>query len=266
MPSPFPGMDPFIESQRWDDFHATFVPALAELLVPQLRPRYTVDIERYVFLLDETDEHAEHYAPDVSIVDRGGLTEGESSGAIATVEPHVLTLPLPADVQQKYLVIRSRERGELVGLIEVLSPWNKKAGKGQMEYLQKRANYLRSDTHIIEFDLLRGGTRLPMIEPLPAGDYFAFIGRSGRRPKVDVYAWRLPDRLPTIPIPLKEGDADASLDLQEAFTHTYDRGGYDYALDYEQPPLPPLSDADQKWAAELLADVPTDHGPRTTDH
>jgi hypothetical protein len=45
-----------------------------------------------------------------------------------------------------------------------------------------------------------------MNEPLPRGEYLAFVGRSDRRPTVEVYAWSLRDRLPTIPIPLKAGD------------------------------------------------------------
>lgn len=256
MPPPFPGMDPFIEAQRWEPFHAAFVPALSELLVPQLRPRYTVDIQRYSFLIDETDESIAHYAPDTAVIDGDDVSGFHPSRTVATLEPHLLTLPMPADFEQKYLVIRSRERRDVIAVLEVLSPWNKKAGKGQDEYLQKRANYLRTETHIIEVDLLRGGERLPMNEPLPAGDYFAFVGRSDLRPQVEVYAWSLRDKLPVIPVPLKEGDPDAALDLHEAFTRTYDRGGYDYALDYQQDVVPRLSANDREWVSGLLRDRP----------
>lgn len=199
MPSRFPGMDPYIESQRWDDFHSRFVPALGDMLLPQVRPTYTVDVKRYVYL-----------------------------------------------VEQKFLSIRSRERRDFITVIELLSPWNKSPGDGFKEYLQKQSGYLGSVVHIVEIDLLRGGSRLPTIEPLPAGDYFAFVGRWDRRPKLDVYHWHLRDRLPRIPIPLKVGDADAALDLQAAFERTYENAGYDYALDYDvplDPPLPHDSDA-----------------------
>ncbi|REJ75779.1 MAG: DUF4058 family protein [Planctomycetota bacterium] len=266
MPSPFPGMDPFIEGQLWGDFHAGFVPVLRELLIPHVRPNYTVNVERYVFLVDEDGEQVEHhYAPDASVVEGGGLPGSAPAGATATLAPHVLTLPMPSNVAQKYLVIRSRERGDVVALIEVLSPWNKRAADGQPEYLQKRANYLRTETHIIEIDLLRVGSRLPTIEPLPPGDYFAFVARAGRRPKVDVFAWMMRDRLPTIPIPLKEGDDDVALDLQEAHDLTYDRGGYDYALDYGRDPEPPLSEGDREWAATILRTRPTAAGPPTAE-
>ena len=45
MPSPFPGMDPFIEGQRWASFHDRLVVAIGDALVPQVRPRYIVDAE-----------------------------------------------------------------------------------------------------------------------------------------------------------------------------------------------------------------------------
>jgi hypothetical protein len=149
---------------------------------------------------------------------------------------------MPHLVEQKFLTIRSRERRDVITVIEVLSPWNKSPGDGFKEYLQKQSGYLRSMVHIVEIDLLRGGSRLPTIEPLPAGDYFAFVGRWDRRPNLDVYHWHLQNHLPRIPIPLKVGDADAALDLQAAFERTYENAGYDYALDYDAPLDPPLSD------------------------
>lgn len=36
MPSPFPGMDPYVESQEWSDFRASFVPAIRKALIPRL--------------------------------------------------------------------------------------------------------------------------------------------------------------------------------------------------------------------------------------
>jgi hypothetical protein len=42
------------------------------------------------------------------------------------------------------------------------------------------------------------------------------------------------------------------LDLQAIFTTVYDRAGYDYSLDYRHTLMPPLSEADQVWAQQLL--------------
>jgi len=90
---------------------------------------------------------------------------------------------------------------------------------------------------------------------LPAADFFAFVCRAGARPMAEVYAWSLRDVLPILPVPLVDADPDARLDLQSVCTAVYDRGGYDYALDYTQPVDPPLSDADTDWLRERLAPV-----------
>jgi hypothetical protein len=51
MPSPFPGMDPYLEEPAgWQEFHSRFINTISDFLVPQLRPRYAVHIERYVYL------------------------------------------------------------------------------------------------------------------------------------------------------------------------------------------------------------------------
>ena len=39
MPSPFPGMDPFIESQAWETFHHHFMAVLHEALTARMRQR-----------------------------------------------------------------------------------------------------------------------------------------------------------------------------------------------------------------------------------
>lgn len=55
----------------------------------------------------------------------------------------------------------------------------------------------------------------------------------------------LQNTLPTIPVPLREGEIDAVLELQAALNTIYDEAGYDLSIDYTQPPPPPaLSDAD----------------------
>ena len=46
MSSPYPGMDPFLEMQEWEDFHTTFNTVLRECLSPALEPDYLVRVER----------------------------------------------------------------------------------------------------------------------------------------------------------------------------------------------------------------------------
>jgi len=258
MPSPFPGMDPFIENQEWSDFHPNLIVRIQESLVPKVSPRYLVRIERRVYVEHSSDGDREWVRPDVTVLDRD-RTPGPGSGgtALATeLEPIVLTLPMPETLRESYLIVRERETMEVVTVIEVLSPGNKRPGAdGRREYLGKREEVLGSASHLVELDLLRGGDRLPTVQPLPEGDYYAFVSRANRRPRVEVYAWPLRRALPTIPIPLSNGDPDVSLDLQKALNTVYDRAGYSYSLDYSHPLRPPLSDAEQTWFRQFLPKV-----------
>jgi hypothetical protein len=67
----------------------------------------------------------------------------------------------------------------------------------------------------------------------------------------EVYPIGLGQRLPRLRIPLRNGDDDAMLDLQEAFTRSYDIGPYPERLNYKSDP-PGLSDAEVAWVNELL--------------
>jgi hypothetical protein len=246
-------VDPFIESQMWEDFHTEYVTVLRDLLVPQVRPQYTVGVERYVYVTREDEEVVSIIASDAFVADADrGWRESAATTATVTLRPVKHRISLPRR-RQAFLVIRTRQRDAVVTVIEVLSPWNKKPEAGVAEYLAKRANVLQSTANLVEVDLLRGGVRLPTVEPLQAGDFYAFISRPSLRPDVDVYAWTLRDSLPTIPIPLAEDNPDVLLDLQAAFTTTYDRGGYDYSLDYGEKVRPALSKKNAQWIKSCLA-------------
>jgi hypothetical protein len=93
---------------------------------------------------------------------------------------------------------------------------------------------------------------LPTVERLPKGDFYGFVCRRERRWQAEVYAWTLRDPLPSIPVPLAAGDADAVLDLEAVFTTTYDRAGYDYSLDYRRSISPALTGANATWAGGIV--------------
>ncbi|MCA9051431.1 MAG: DUF4058 family protein, partial [Planctomycetaceae bacterium] len=155
-------------------------------------------------------------------------------------------LPMPIERQETYLVVRDRESLQVVTVIEVLSPSNKRRnGDGRREYLTKRDEILSSPSHLVELDLLRGGMRLPVVGTLPPGDYYAIVSRANRRPRCDVWAWTLQDKLPEIPIPLKPGDADAVVSLQDVFNTVYHRARYDLSVRYDSALDPPLSEAER---------------------
>lgn len=254
MPSPFLGMDPFIESQKWTDFHHEFISSIRADLIPKVRPRYVVDVEQYVFLSRGAEGEEKPLAPDVAVVDSETQWPGASAelSTATMIQPVTCTLPSIRRKRQGYLLIRDREYREVVTAIELLSPWNKSAGDGIKEYLTKRSNFLSSNVNLLEIDLLRGGIRLPTVEALPKGDYYAFLSRTAQRPQVSVYAWPMAHRLPSVPVPLRGDDSEVVLDLQSAFDDAYSRAGYDYSLNYRQAISPPVRGNEAAWVGEML--------------
>ena len=236
MPSPFPGMDPFLESQEWEDFHTRLITAFSERLSPKIEPDYLVRVERRVYVEAVGGEPESMRRADIAIVavDPGPASghQFQQTGNITAV----CELPMPIERQETYLVIRDRETMRVITVIELLSPSNKRnKGDGRNEYMMKRHEILSSPTHLVELDLMRGGMRLPDIGTLPPGEHYAIISRAKHRPKCEVYAWTLSDKLPVIPIPLKLGDADASVPLQEVFDIVYQRARYDLSVKYDAP-------------------------------
>ncbi len=255
MPSPFPGMDPFLEMQEWEDFHTTLNTVIREMLSPSIEPRYVVRVERRVYVEHSLDESGQQRIADVAVlVSAADSVSGELSvGGATTIAPVECELPMPEDRRETYLVIRERETMDVVTVLETLSPSNKRpGGNGRQEYLSKRESILKSRSHLVELDLLRGGERLPTVGPLPAGDYYAIVSRRERRPRAEVYPWSMRQPLPKIPVPLLKGDADVLLDLQTAFSTVYDRARYDLSLDYHQALDPPLTDSDADWMRNLI--------------
>jgi Protein of unknown function (DUF4058) len=68
MPSPFPGMNPYLEGYLWPDVHHALASKIRQQLVPKLRPRYTARLE--IYLVEDTTPEAEIgiLYPDVEIL------------------------------------------------------------------------------------------------------------------------------------------------------------------------------------------------------
>lgn len=256
MPSPFPGMDPFLEKHEWNDFHSTFNTVVREKLSPKVSPSYLVRVERRVYVEHTYGEEQLRQA-DVAIVtnDAPRHASAATTSVVASATPVEGLVAMAEEIRETYLVIRERETREVITVIETLSPGNKRPGaNGRQEYLAKREEILRSRSHLVELDLLRGGTRLPMASPLPPADYYAIVSRSGRRPRAEIYPWTLRDPLPTIAIPLLPDDPAVPLDLQEVFTTVYDRAMYDLSIDYAAPLDPPLKTEDEEWMKRIASE------------
>jgi hypothetical protein len=261
MPSPFPGMDPYLEQSDWVSVHTLLATEIARSLAPRLLPKYIVLPEKVYVLSTPTDADVvpARRRPDVSIVEVGSDAPWSSGSAVATVDaPVELAVAMPDSEPQLSVEVRDAADRSLVTAIEVMSTTDKR-GEGRAEYLSKRNRILRSDSHLLEIDLLRGGQRMPMDEPLPSASYFVVLSRAERRPMANVWPIQLRSRLPTVPVPLRGGDPDVQLDLQAVLTSIYDLFGLGVNTDYRRPLSPPLPPADATWAADLLARRPPTH-------
>jgi hypothetical protein len=261
MPSPFPGMDPYLEDPGlWPDVHHNLISEVQGLLTGQLRPKYLVRIEERAYITSEEDDWSkpQQRVPDIEIMARPGweeerFSEGHEASSLETPEPVVVTTWFEEEIHEAYLKIIDRQSRDVVTVIELLSPTNKVPNSpGRDSFETKRREVMNSSSHWVEIDLLRGKRMVTVPKKVGPHQYLIHISRRDRRPLGELYGIRLNQRLPIIPIPLKRGDPDGQLDLQAALNATYDRAGYDMELDYRKPPRPPLDEKLAAWADQLL--------------
>ena len=184
MPSPFPGMDPYLEGALWTTVHFSISAEIVRQLAPKLRPRYLVlPAERFV---TETPESvaistADIY-PDVSVAETRVVARTAQGTAIAP--PLELATIIPTPIPHVTVEIRDTANRQLVTAIEVLSPTNKR-GDGRQEYLAKRRRILLSTAHLLEIDLLRQGRECPCKSPYPQRptSFFSVVLKNDRSPR-----------------------------------------------------------------------------------
>jgi hypothetical protein len=280
MPSPFPGMDPYLESPRWfHGFHNSLIIYLQELLQPLLPSPYYAQTGQQMWL-----EMSQRYVdPDVHIMVERRESQGSQfpdHGGVAVAEPVVETeheagQPVMISVEEIvqdehgewFLEIHGRWAGQdrLIATIEVVSPSNKSPGQeGFAMYRAKQREVLAGQAHLIEIDLSRAGTHVTAVpediarEKAGSFDYHVSVHRSDRPKEFMVYPIRLRQRLPVITIPLLPSDPPVQLDLQAAFNRAYEAGPYGKTIWYRNDPIdPPLTPEQAAWAATRLKAVST---------
>ncbi len=266
MPSPFPGMDPYLEHVSiWQDFHDRFLPALADAIGALVLPHFIVKVSERLYVSEIDDEEPRFFGNADVAVKRGPVNATAGLDQTAVLEaPVFVTVPDSVEEEaQTYLEILDRELKELVTVVELLSPVNKRRGDKREQYLAKRRAVLNSPTHLVEIDLLRTGPHMPLVG-LPPCDYCVHINRADRRPHGDAWPFGLRDQLPTIPIPLRTPFDSAPIALRSVFDRVYEAAGYGYYI-YRQPPEPPLRDDDARWATQLVESGITTAGSQRGD-
>ena len=267
MPSPFPGMDPFLEvNPRWQGFHAWFIRKLAEQSLPNAQDLGCwIDVERTVYQRESTGEIVLIGEPDQSVgIDAANPAWSEppsGAGSVAVAEPKaiheiVLDSATLEQIKQDYLVVRELGQfSRVLAVVELLSPANKK-GSYVPRYREKRLKFLTSRAHFMEIDLLRDGDNpsRQLFPELPETPYFIFVARkTGVGRNEEGYPLRLQDPLPVIALPVGPGRPDLPLDLAAAFQAAYDLSIRRNSIRYadETPPEPALSEIDATWVRQL---------------
>lgn len=259
MPSPFPGMDPYLEGYLWPDVHNALAAKIRQILTPLLRPRYTARLNIYVVEDTMPEGDVGILYPDVEIMATNRLHETgvelptQSSSHPAEATPAALTIPvvLPVDVQMTNVEIRDTAHNQLITSIEILSPVNKRE-PGLTPYRLKRQRLYQAGIHLLEIDLVRRGARPIMHSKIPNVPYVVALTRA-HTGKTAIWPIRLQDALPNVPAPLRAPDDDVILELGPALQSVYDEAAYDLSINYqEDPPPPALSESDKAWIEQHI--------------
>jgi hypothetical protein len=254
-------MDPYLEAPAiWPDFHEALAAQLrAELNASLPAPYYArLEMRSEVGIVETGIPH--RIVSDVAVLQPPAV--GLAQAPVGVLQPASKTASKPVTIsvrvdpiRHSFVEIRDPSQGhQLVTLIEIVSPSNKRPGADRRAYLQKQREVLDSNASLIELDLLRSGDRLLPYPDLdaaigqlsPPPDYLVFVNRAWKRlgaaMDYDLFPIQFGEQLPGIEVPLREGQTQVLLDLQRAFNFAYDAGPYRRgAVNYEVPPVPPLS-------------------------
>ena len=256
MSHPFPGMNPYLENPvLWREIHSLLVVTIFNALNSQLRPKYRVAIEQRRIYAVSGEDSLLIGIPDVAVKASQVKNKSETGNiAVASpaIKPITVYLPTPETVRESYLEIRDVTTREVVTIIEIVSPRNKRLGEGRTIYDKQRLQVLRSSMHLVEIDLLRNGKPMDILDNHIQSDYSILVSRYEKRPKADLYAFNLKETIPTFALPLREGDKEPMVNLQELINGIYDRASYDLVIDYSQEAVPELSEEDKIWVDEVL--------------
>lgn len=257
MPSPFPGMDPWLENpEGWTGVHARMITRSSDFLQPQLNSLgYFVDIEERIYI----EESERTVVPDLVVVDaqRTRPATGVTHAAVLEADVPMLVRSISdEEIKERSLQIFSRDNKQLVTQIEIISHSNKQSKTGRELYIRKRRELLSAEVNVVEIDLLRAGNPIVDLDrrarkEVGPCDYLVSVVRHGQI-EHEVYAIQLRERLPRIRVPLRDESPDVVLDLQLVFEQVYASGPYRVRIEYDSPPIPPLSSSDQEWADAIL--------------
>jgi Protein of unknown function (DUF4058) len=274
MPSPFPGMDPYLENPEiFPDVHDSLITYLRESIQASLPAPYVAVLGRRLSI----EVSRRSIGPDVEVRHAARLSARmpkatSSVGVVSSpVAQPVVVRVAHDEIREPFIEIYAQgdEGKRLVASIEVLSILNKTPGEhGRDLYQRKQEEILASQVHLVEIDLLRGGehtTAVPFQSAFDACgsfDYHVSVHGFDDVETFFVYPIRLEERLPAVAIPLLPGDSSVTVDLQAVFDRCYDTGPYAREIRYgEDAVIPSLQDDQAAWAARAVQAALGELGP-----
>lgn len=253
--SPFPGMDPFLES-RWPEVHARLIVYAANHINRHLPNELQANIEESLAVYEHDDAH--WIRPDVHVTDDGSAANAaaETSAAVLSqpaVAPAIIVKESPHKSRHIEIVDRS---GRAVTAIEFVSPWNKVGTKNREQYAKKQLDYINAKVNLVEIDLVRQG-KYVLAAPYEEltedwlSAYMVCVYRYLNPHQFEIYPAPLDRPLPNIPIPLRSQDRDVVLELQILVDQCYQDGRY-YRIDYSGETKGKFSPQSTDWITERL--------------
>jgi hypothetical protein len=259
MPSPFPGMDPYLERpELWKECHTALIYLIHAQLNARLPDGYAASTDIHVWLQEADGESRRvRREPDVFVSELSAGPAAVTVESAVKLAPAEIRLPIVQRRGSRFVTIYDKADNRVITAIEVLSPANKVSGPDRDAYLTKRDDYFLAQVNLVEIDLLRAGVRPPLGDQAPAPfDYYVMVCRHSEFPRAGFWPLGVRDPLPPVPVPLKSSDPDCSLDVRACLDRGYDEGRWARKVRYDLPPEPPLAGADATWALELLARQP----------
>jgi hypothetical protein len=249
MKSPFPGMDPNVEAcGLWEDFHGALICEIRLALSQAVPDHYVVrNGERsYLVLVESEDKLTHAFVP--------GKKGGAALAEPLEEAPYVLRAFIEKEHREAFVeIFEVGPEQRLVTTVEVLSPSNKRPDTpGWDLYQRKRQSVLLGGVNLVEIDLLRGGRKMPMLDPWPAGPYSLVVARAKKAQACLVWPAHFQHPLPPIKVPLARPDPDIPLDLEPLLDKIYETSHYERSIDYARRLKPPLSDKETSWLQQRL--------------
>jgi hypothetical protein len=221
MPSPFAGMDPYLEDGKlWPSFQHQMVHSLYQMLLPGLMDRYRARVCQRIYVAEQA----------------------------------LFTSIIREEHQESLIEIRQRADGRLITIVDAAGPANKTTSEGRAAYLEKRREGQSCQCNLVEIDLVLQGA--PLLdysrEGLPDWDFAVTVTRASKPDQYEIYTATLEKPLPRFRLPLAADDRDTVVDLQAAFNRAFDQGNFLEKIDYRHDPATKLDDADRAYVDQRL--------------